>query len=81
VVWGWLKQVGKCNHLLNEQVHLLTGKPHNLINEVNIDQNKIKEIMIGKIIRITRRETKEWILLDILEETKYDNHLLIYFYI
>jgi hypothetical protein len=35
--------------------------------------------MIGKIIRITQRETKEWIILDILEEIKYDNHLLIYF--
>jgi hypothetical protein len=79
VVWGWLRQVEKCNHLLNEQLHLLTDKPHNLINEVNIHQNQIKEIMIGKIIRITQRETKEWIILDILEEIKYDNHLLIYF--
>ena len=79
VVWGWLKQVGKFNHLLNEQLHLLTDKPHNLINEVNIHQNQILEIMIGKIIRITQRETKEWIILDILEEIKYDNHLLIYF--
>lgn len=39
VVWDWLKQVGKCNHLLKEQLNILTDKPHNLINEVNIHQN------------------------------------------
>jgi hypothetical protein len=37
--------------------------------------------MIRKIIQIIQIETKEGIILNILGEIKYDNHLLIYLYI